>query len=490
MDFSTLIRNLKKKLFEKEPRQSDTSHIQTSPVMKDSVPAVLESIPDTLEKRPPYFIQIGFDFGTSYSKCVCRDVMTDKAWVHIPDKCVANELPFLIPSVLLLKDGQIGLVDNPEYHYPENGLYHLKSALVKIALNQWDDPVLVPYRNAVRSEKLQLRNFVETSAIYFLAGAVGDVRAQIRKRFPEFGSHSKDYMAINLAVPVADAQHPKINRLYQKILCEAWKLADNLAGHPLIRLSDLESLRKENESEVSSINEACFIYPEVSANVQGFVRSRVSSEGIYLFSDTGASTVDQGIFIFVRRNGSESLNYLHGSVLPLGSSQIERNAAINSGNLNFHILEKLRKMKEQGEPSLEIEKARMSIAKEMRKETIATLAYGKKKLYVKDQLNEIKIIFGGGGHCEYPYRRAVMQSFSCDLFRKPLKPDVIGLPFPPDLELKGSEARWMSRISVAYGLSFVRDDLALFTYPKDVSTPKLEEIWPRRKKIPDFPEND
>lgn len=94
MDFSTLIRNLKKKLFEKEPRQSDTSHIQTSPVMKDSVPAVLESIPDTLEKRPPYFIQIGFDFGTSYSKCVCRDVMTDKAWVHIPDKCVANELPF------------------------------------------------------------------------------------------------------------------------------------------------------------------------------------------------------------------------------------------------------------------------------------------------------------------------------------------------------------------------------------------------------------
>lgn len=132
----------------------------------------------------------------------------------------------------------------------------------------------------------------------------------------------------------------------------------------------------------------------------------------------------------------------------------------------------------------------MSIAKEMRKETIATLAYGKKKLYVKDQLNEIKIIFGGGGHCEYPYRRAVMQSFSCDLFRKPLKPDVIGLPFPPDLELKGSEARWMSRISVAYGLSFVRDDLALFTYPKDVSTPKLEEIWPRRKKIPDFPEND
>ncbi|MDO9508606.1 MAG: hypothetical protein Q7I97_04585, partial [Thermovirgaceae bacterium] len=106
MKLSTLIQNLKKKLFGKEPRQPDTQPIQPFPLAKDSVPGISDSITVPPTTRQPYFIQIGFDFGTSYSKCVCRDIMTDKAWVHIPNKCAGQELPFLIPSALLLKDGR------------------------------------------------------------------------------------------------------------------------------------------------------------------------------------------------------------------------------------------------------------------------------------------------------------------------------------------------------------------------------------------------
>jgi len=42
--------------------------------------------PEAHRRRDPYFIQIGLDFGTSYSKCICRDIMTDKAWIYIPSK--------------------------------------------------------------------------------------------------------------------------------------------------------------------------------------------------------------------------------------------------------------------------------------------------------------------------------------------------------------------------------------------------------------------
>ena len=35
---------------------------------------------------------------------------------------------------------------------------------------------------------------------------------------------------------------------------------------------------------------------------------------------------------------------------------------------------------------------------------LRTLALSKKKLFVKEPLNKIRIIFGGGGHCEYPYK--------------------------------------------------------------------------------------
>jgi len=43
----------------------------------------------------------------------------------------------------------------------------------------------------------------------------------------------------------------------------------------------------------------------------------------------------------------------------------------------------------------------------------------------------------------------------------------------------------MRRLSVAYGLSYEKSELANFTYPKDVSTPRPEEIWQPRKHIPD-----
>ncbi len=492
MKFSTLIRNLKKKLFGKDAKKPDIQPIQRSPAAKDSVPAISDLISAPSAIRQAYLIQIGFDFGSSYSKCVCRDIMTNKAWVHLPYKCERQELPFLNPSALLLKNRRIGPVEDHRCHYPENGLLYLKHALVKIALCQWDDPVLNPYRSAVGSPDLdKLCGFVETCAVYFLAGAFGEVRAQIRRRLPEFGSLPEDYMAVNLAVPVADAERAEVNTLYHRILCEAWGLADKLAGHPPIHLSELESLRKEpHEDWVQSMGESCFIYPEVSANVQGFVRSRISGPGIYLFSDSGASTVDQSIFIFMRRSKGEYLTYLHGSVLPLGSSLIEQKAAINSGKMNWQSLETWREIKEQGGTAPELRKAREWIAQRLSQGTEATLAFARQKLFDKDQINDTRVIFGGGGHCEYPYKAAVMKPFSGQLFRKSIAPDVVGLPLPLDLGLKDSETRWMRRLSVAYGLSFEKSELAGFTYPKDVTTPKPEEIWQQRKKIPDPPSKD
>jgi hypothetical protein len=166
------------------------------------------------KRQHPYFIQVGFDFGTSFSKCVCRDVMTNKAWVHITPKFKWHELPFLIPSALLLIDGKLRYVPEQDVHYPEGGLYHLKQALVKVALAQRDDPVLEPYRRVCAKFDIDdLRDFVESCAVYFLAGALGTVREQIRHRMADFGSHPDDYMAVNLAVPVADAEQPDINNL-------------------------------------------------------------------------------------------------------------------------------------------------------------------------------------------------------------------------------------------------------------------------------------
>lgn len=489
---STWIQNLKKKLFGKGPPHNGAKLPSASPAKKTSASQILNSGHSVYKRKEPYFIQIGFDFGTSYSKCVCRDMMANKAWVHFPSRAEGQEFPFLIPSALLVENGKIAHVKNPQTHYPENGLYHLKHALVKVAMGHWDDPVLDPYRSTIGpSDTNQLSRFVEACAVFFLAGALGEVRERVRQRFSGFGLLHDDYMAVNLAVPVGDAEQPEVNRVYDRTIRKAWSLADDLSGHPPIHLTEVEMLGKKNQrNQDPNFVEACFIYPEVSANVQGFVRSRVSSPGTYLFSDIGGGTVDQSVFIFVRKAEGELLTYLSGRVLPLGSSHIEWRAAKSCGKTDCLSLEIWRERKERGEKHFELKEAKEWIAKELGRGTEATLALAKQKLFVKDQLNGIRVIFGGGGHCEHPYKNAVMLPFSGKLFSKPINPDIVGLPFPRDLDLASYDTRWMRRLYVAYGLSFEKSELTRFTYPKDSRTPQPEEIWRPHKEVDAAPTKD
>jgi hypothetical protein len=389
-----------------------------APSKKVKRPAIEPSPPPALASRrqQPYFIQIGFDFGTSYSKCVCRDVMTDKAWVHISPKYRGHELPFLIPSAFLFIVGKFHHVEKQDIHYPEGGLYHLKPALVKVALGELDDPVLEPYRIACEQSGVgQLSGFVESCAVYFLAGALGTVRDGVRQKMPDFGRHPKDYMAVNLAVPVGDAQRPEIEKMYHRILCAAWILADKISEHPSIDLNELEALRQQTPVlNDQSVSKACFIYPEVSANVQGFVRSRASSLGMYLFSDTGAGTVDQSTFIFFRKaDNTDHLTYLHGSVLPCGSSHIEFQAAKIYGRMDRQTLEMWRERKERGGAEQELVRAKAMVAAQLSRGTTATLACTRRKLYLPDGMKEMKVIFGGGGHCENPYQTSLLQKYIC-----------------------------------------------------------------------------
>ncbi|MFC2165386.1 hypothetical protein ACFLT2_10385 [Acidobacteriota bacterium] len=477
MNVFTLIKNLITKIFSRKKYQYQDLRQHISLEEEDT------------KRKDPYFVQIGFDFGTSYSKCIWRDMMANKAFVYLCSMSEEYELPFLIPSALVIKDGILSMAENPRVQYPENGLYHLKNALVSVALEQWDDPVLIPFRSALEHyENRQLNEFVESCAVYFLSCAICDIRKHLREKMPDFGMLPTDYMAINMAVPVADAERPAVNSLYQKVLYDAWGLTDRFVGYPKIQISEVDAMRREiKDHEDRSGDGACYIYPEVSANVQGFIRSRVSSPGIYLFSDTGGGSVDQSVFIFIRdAERGDLLTYLTGNVHSVGSSHIERIAAECVNDSSCDSLESWREKKENGESDKELSIARNEIAEKLEQCTESTLASAKKKLINKDQLTKVRLIFAGGGHCDFPYKYGTQRPFSGGQFPRSIDPDVIGLPIPSDLELSDLGNRWMSRLYVAYGLSFEQNDLAKFIYPKDVRSPEPEEIWQPHKMPLDF----
>ncbi len=427
-------------------------------------------------RREAHFVQVGFDFGTAFSKCVIRDVRTDMAHVFIPSDIADGDLPFLIPSTISFSEGTFG----PDGSVPVNNhgsrLRFLKMALMNVSLGNYDDPSLRDFREHCPKDASRLRILVEAATAFYLARCMGDVCQYVRHRYADFGVHDDDRLFMNLALPVASADEAVVKDAFQRVVAAAWAKKDFVAEQPEAALEEVLGWF-EKTGVINEKDCGWYLYPEVSANVQGYVRSRTSKPGIYLFADTGAGTVDQAVFVFSRQQG-EKLTYLSARVLPLGSSFIEVRAAELMPRKFRWELEKLRKAKEEGKQTASLKAARGELRKKLARETLSVLAKAKAdKLTVRKQIEKTELIFGGGGHCEDPYELGVKDAFRANIFSSELNPNAIGLPEPNDLEFpRGSNsAAWLRRLSVAYGLSFPRYELARFALPAGV--PDATEIW-------------
>ncbi len=91
-----------------------------------------------------------------------------------------------------------------------------------------------------------------------------------------------------------------------------------------------------------------------------------------------------------------------------------------------------------------------------------------KALQKINNLNSVKLIFGGGGNTPVPYQESVKYAFHSVQNTK--LPEILTPPKPADLE---AEDHWMPRLSVAYGLSYNRFDLHKIILPHDIKPLEL-----------------
>lgn len=489
-------KQLKKRLFAKastetppeKPKQPAPS-IPKKAAREPERPPQRSKAPD----RPPYFVQIGVDFGTSFTKVVCRDVLMDSAWVHMPQNPCDRELPFLTSSAVCFKGQRFSHPFRASGGYPADSLHHVKMALQSIGLGQLESAHLQPFK-ARKPDSCDLATFVELTAIYLLTGVLGEVRSSIAQRSEFKGTAPDDQIRVNLAIPVADANEPDVQKIFERVLKVAWVLSETTNGFKEIPLDEMQAKIREIRPRVDSkeIRQACHTYPEIGAAVHGFIRSRASVPGLYLFSDTGAGTVDQCVFRFARNGeGMGKLYFYSAQVLDLGSSRIERIAAGRSGRTSPKDLEKFRRMKESGEQNPHLKLARREIAEELSPRSYQTIAMAKLKLNLKEAINDLKVIFGGGGHCEHPYRDSVMRQFDSNIFRRDKidqrrcaeRDFARGMPdLTAEFKLRDGQRRWSPRLAVAHGLSFVHGDddesgdLVPYELPGDIPTPSKEMI--------------
>ena len=426
----------------------------------------------TYEERDPFIFQIGFDFGTSSSKVVIRDINIEKAWVF--QHSDADDLSaILIPSIVLFDGNTFRIHNNINTFYPKNGLYHLKIALEMIALKNLGHPIFKEYENIFgKNCKYPTPKIAKMGTIFFLSVWLKRIVDNIKNKYSNYGSLKEDQILVNMAIPVEDICNESVCSLFRSVLSTAWKLNSEFIIKSSIEIGELDEYISIINNNSCADKDLCKVYPEVSANIQAFIRSPASSPDqttIYFFTDVGAGTVDQSVFTFSGTK-ERKLHYFAGKVFPHGSRSIEYYACAKEATIQK--LENWRKVKEKGDDNYTIKIAKNKVYNDVYQDNQKTLhdlqecLPDEKGVTKLNTLREkVRFIFSGGGCSHFPYKDAVKDSFK--KYSGNYDPIVTSMPYPDDLIMSENFKKYITRFYVAYGLSFLFDDLVRCSLPSD-----------------------
>jgi len=273
----------------------------------------------------------GFDFGTSYSKVVLRDRLTNVAKVVTfgPGDNLA-----LFPSYLrVLPEGLAGPESDAPgliVSYPKLIATDAASASRSFAPLYAD---IIPKIAGIWPNPISLRDFAPLLLTRYFLSVIDGIHAFIR-RDEEWGQYSPeaDPLIVQLAVPIGLNQADnECEKLMQRCLAAAtWLRRQAAPATPVIAPAVLGSALAEVDRMDAvardHLNLRCITYPEVAAGVQAVLRSPNTPDGKYITLDVGAGTVDINAFLRHQRgthSAGDGLEYWACEVHPLGFARLD-----------------------------------------------------------------------------------------------------------------------------------------------------------------------
>ena len=250
--------------------------------------------------QPPTVIVIGVDFGTSCSRVVIRSPykLRGRA-IAVPfDDVGHSSRRYLVPTQIFVgRDDTVSLVPMPGW----TRLQHLKIGLLD--------------RFAQTGNQQNVITSRDPSAC--AAGYVALVLREARRWF--LNTQSESYgdddigWELNLGMPSAGYDDSEIRREFEAIAEAAWLLS--LEPRPLT-LQDADNSLGPARSHRGRANIEAGVVPEVAAQVVGYAKSHHREEGLHVLVDLGASTLD--ICSFRLRSDAE------GDAYPLLTANVKR----------------------------------------------------------------------------------------------------------------------------------------------------------------------
>lgn len=414
---------------------------------------------------------LGLDFGTAFTKCIARSLRNEStSW---PVEFMINGRPrYFIDSVLRVRGSmkkspfETSMDDEKTIHFLKMRLLGKTSASADL----WSD-------GSTREEAI-------ADAAYFLSHVIANARdymSKLSKRIGKsFDGSSGGELYINMCMPVAVQDQPT-QEIFLKVLHVAYAVNQGRCESQQLPTYDEILSCVGNPLSYADAASFCTCYPETSANLQSFLKSPARQDGYYALVDVGGGTVDVTLLEYNSRRKTP-LWYYHSEVICEGSSQMEMRLKSIFPRFPMH---KLRHFKEgKGLPdNVAAENLRLSLDKVIQEihdrvgramgscieESFKRFGYADIRRQ-KDQIRGMRFFFCGNGMCSNPYEHAVR--FFHRAWGWMPDPDSVPFQAPRDLQINpsidGDGGSVFQRLTVAYGMSFMADNLSDCIYPKQI----------------------
>lgn len=414
---------------------------------------------DPAERRDSQIaaINLGIDFGTSYTKVCFRDVGTEESGV-IPFEERNPEGAFIPSEIAVDTGGQLFFGDHVPSGWKVIRVPFLKMRLAEVSLGH-----ALPIVTGI---DLNGRQATCALASWFLASVLRRSQEWIARNERDRMAARRLVWSANLGVPVAYCDSEAI-KTFEEVLgvAWAWGTSQTIPGN----LSQAVSAYEVSVGALDPSKTDFHAIPEIAAAVQSFIASREAVPGIYVYFDIGGGTVDGVAFRFVNRGGARRINFYSGKVESLGISALALALGSDAETVNdAEAVERLlssasKELKEKFAHRLQLLvggivatakskdpvdwRQHHSQESDFERRFIGTLA--------PSSMKPLPIFVGGGGSRSEFYREAIEEAYGKrGLANYNVPPFKLGkVPKPSDLKMGGLDDSEFGRFAVSYGLS-------------------------------------
>ena len=433
-------------------------------------------------------VNIGIDFGTTYTKVCYRNLGLEKSEVIAFRKPMQDDVsPAMIPSEILI--GINGEIIAGVPRDPEQGPEYTKVDAIKIRLANLDPEVGLESFQFAPLKHYGDAKGIEVLAAIFLANVLISSRNWLRKNRSEMFVGRDVKWSASVGVPVRVFDSPAIKR-FNKVLENAW----HLAGEREDPISNIEMagaiLDQVNAQGYKSPGDA-HAYPEIAAAILAFVVSPSAKDDHYLYLDVGGGTLDSVSFSLQRPEGQKRVDCYTAELQPLGVEAIlSRNTELDIEAMRIVMIEGSTEpkfssalSKEEKDIHSQVAKLVMGTKKKVRGWTQAEVNPDWYQSYKAGRRQKERgtlpvFIGGGGGRFKFyntsilgTHETRVLNNFGIPQF------DFFKVPYPSDLDLGSIPDEDFDRFSIAYGLSVDVGEAPDVTLPSD--NPEAPKPKPR-----------